>query len=249
MLRTYVDVAVLAAKRAVRSWLAGLAIPVLGAIVMMAAALFAPLGQVGGILLALVADACVAIYLSMLSSAVEGGKLKLADFKHGLRAFWDVVSVMFALWIINLGLKMITQSAGSNATAIAGVASLAMAIFFNVVPELIYQGSSRSFALLKESASFIMGSPFAWFAPNLVFAGVLLGGMGLLSGAPPGQLILSFATVATPRGFLAVVNAAPLVLAPVLIVFFHYVMVFRGLLYQELASGNSRMRAFRRRMS
>src|SRR2546422_16407 len=108
MFRTYLDVAVLAAKRAARSWLAGLGIPALAGIIMIAAGLVAPLGMVGGIVLALIIDACVAIYLSMLRSAVAGSKLQLADFKNGLSAFWDVVSVMFALWIINLGVQFIS---------------------------------------------------------------------------------------------------------------------------------------------
>jgi len=248
MLKTYVELAALAAKRAVRSWLAALAIPLLALVWIEAARLFMPLGMVGGFLLGMVSAACVAIYLSMLGSAVAGSNIRLADFKHGLRAFWDVVSVLFALWIINLGLAFVSSSAGSNQKAIVGVAGLAMAIFFNIVPELIYSSRSRSFALLKESATFVMANPFAWFAPNLLFAAVLLGALGSLSGAAPAEVILSFAAVATPHGFLSVVNAAPLWMAPFLIALFHFVMVFRGLLYQELASGSSRMRAFRRSM-
>jgi hypothetical protein len=248
MIGLYKDVAILAAKRAAQSWLAAVSIPIYALVVVGAAYVAAPLGIIGGFIVGLVAAACFGAYLSLLSSALDGGKLRLADLKSGLRAIWDVVSVFFALWIVGLVVGMLKNMAGPRAEAVGGVAALAAAIFFNAVPELIYQSRNRSFALLKESVSFVMENAFAWFPPNLVFAFVILWATNTLSFSSPGELLVRLAQLGTVGGVLGFIGGAPLWMAPLLIAFVHFVMVFRGLLYRELTSGSTRMRAFRRRM-
>ena len=248
MFRLYKDVAVLAAKRAAQSWLAALSIPLYALAVVGATYVAAPLGFIGGFIVGLVAAACFGAYLSLLASALDGGKLRLADLKSGLRAVWDVVSVFFALWIIGLVVGMLKNMAGPKAEAVGGVAALAAAIFFNVVPELIYQSSNRSFALLKESVSFVTEKAFTWFPPNLVFAFVILWATNTLSFSSPGELLVRLSQLGSVGGVLGLIGGAPLWMAPLLIAFVHFVMVFRGLLFRELTSGSTRMRDFRRRM-
>src|SRR6267378_3028228 len=162
MFGLYKHVAIQAAKRAAHSWLAALSIPIYALVVVGAAYVSAPLGMIGGFIVGLVAAACFGAYLSLLSSALDGVKLRFADLKNGLRAVWDVVSVFFALWVVGLVVGVLKNMAGPKAEAVGGVAALAAAIFFNVVPELIYQGRTRSFALLKESVDFVFKNPFAW---------------------------------------------------------------------------------------
>jgi hypothetical protein len=249
MLGIYKDVAVLAAKRAAQSWLAALSIPIYALVVFGAAYVAAPIPILGGFIVGLVVAACFGAYLSLLASALDGGKLRLADLKSGLRAVWDVVSVFFALWIVGLLVGMLKNMAGPKAEAVGGVAALAAAIFFNVVPELIYQSGSRSFALLKESVGFVTENAFAWFPPNLVFAFVILWATNTLSFSAPGELLMRLAALGSVGGVLGFIGGSPLWLAPLLIALVHYVMVFRGLLFRELTSGSRRMRAFRRRMA
>jgi hypothetical protein len=249
MLGLYKDVAVLAAKRAAHSWLAAVSIPIYAFAVWGSIVLTAPLGFVGGFIVGFVAAACFGAYLSLLASALEGTKLRLSDLKNGLRAIWDVVSVFFALWVISLGLGMLERAAGpSKAEAVAGVAALAMAIFFNVLPELIYQSTSRSFALLKESVNFITEKAFAWFPPNLVFAFAILWATNTLTFSSPGEVLVRLSLLGTSGGVLAFIAGEPWWKQALLIVFVHYIMVYRGLLFRELTSGSTRMRAFRRRM-
>jgi hypothetical protein len=246
MLKLYAEIAALAARRAARSWLAAVSIPVYVFAVMLAAQLVAPLGMIGGMIIGVVAAACLGAYLSLLGAAVSGSPIRLADLKNGLRALWDVMSVGFALWIISLLVKVLVGAAGDKGPAVAGVFSLAVAIFLNVVPELIYNSRNRSFALLKESASWIMANPFAWFPPNLVFAFAFLWAVGALSFSSPGELLVRLAALGS-GGVLGLAAGAPLWKVPLLIVFLHYVMVFRGLLYRELSTGSRRMRDFQRR--
>jgi hypothetical protein len=249
MIRLFLDVATLAVRRAAASWLAAVSIPIYAIAFLWAARLVAPLGMIGGFIVGFIGAAFVGGYLSMLATAIAGGKLRLADLRHGLRAVWDVISVFFALWIIGLGLGVLQKAAGPNGTAVAGVAALAGAILLNPVPELIYSSRSRSFALLKESVSFVMENPVAWFAPNLVFAFVFLWATRALVFSSPAELLLRLASLGSMEGVLGLVGGSPLWLAPLLVVFVHYAMVFRGLLFRELSSGSTRMRAFRRNMS
>jgi hypothetical protein len=248
MLRLYKDVAVLALRRAATSWLAALSIPIYVFLVVAAAKLCAPLGMIGGFIVGLVAAACFGAYLSLLAAALDGTKLRFADLKNGLGAIWDVVSVFFALWVVSLGVGVLKGAAGAKGEAVAGVAALASAIFFNAVPELIYQSRTRSFALLKASVEFVMENPFAWFPPNLVFAFVILWATGALDLSSPGALLVTLAALGSAGGVLDFIGGAPMWMAPLLIVFVHYVMVFRGLLFRELTTGSTRMRAFRRSM-
>jgi hypothetical protein len=248
MLGLYKDVAILAARRAAHSWLAALSIPIYTLLVVGAAYLSAPLGMIGGFIVGLVAAACFGAYLSLLASALDGTKLRFADLKNGLGAIWDVVSVFFALWVVSLVVGMVKNAAGPKAEAVGGVAALAGAIFFNAVPELIYQSRTRSFALLKASIDFVTKSPFAWFPPNLIFAFVILWATGTLDLSSPGALLVTLAALGSAGGVLAFIGRAPLWMAPLLIAFVHYVMIFRGLLFRELTSGSTRMRAFKRSM-
>ena len=178
-----------------------------------------------------------------------GSRVTLEDLHRGFAArFWDVVSVMFAFWILSFVAGMVVRAAGPSGDAMAAVIGLAMAFFFNVVPELLYLGHSRSFTLLADSARFVMKEPLTWFLPNVIFAAVMLAPTGMLRVERPGELLLVFSSVFSPKGLLATAGTLPLWAMPLLLLFLHYVMVFRGLLYLELESGNARQRAFRARM-
>jgi hypothetical protein len=251
MLGLYKDVAITAARRAAKSWLAAVSIPIFALAVVGTLMLTAPLGIIGGLIAGLVAAACFGSYLSLLASALDGTKLHFSDLRNGLGAIWDVISVFFALWVVDLGVSVLKGAAGPNAGAVAGVAALAVAIFFNVVPELIYQTHNRSFMALKESVNFVTQNPFAWFPPNIIFAFVILWATGTLSFSSPGALLVNLSRLGSASGVLAFIAGAPRWMMPLLIVFVHYVMVFRGLLFRELTrggGGNPRLRAFRQSM-
>jgi hypothetical protein len=248
MLALYRDTAVLAFRRAVKAWPVAFSLIVYAIIFAVAARLLVPLGIVGGLLLGLVAAACASGYLYLLQQAVRGLPLRFDDLKRGFSAlFWDVISVMFALWIIGLLVSLIVGGAGERGDAIAAMVALAMAFFLNPVPELIYLGRSRSFELLLESARFVRANPLVWFVPNLLFALALLAPTGALSVAHPGELLLVFTSVFSPGGLAAAFSMLPLWLLPLLLLLVHYAMVFRGLLFEGLSGGSARRRAWQAR--
>ncbi len=241
-----------ACRRLITSWPAALSLLVYPLLLFPASLLAAQLGIVGGFLIGFVVAACWSSYLELISQAVSGARFRLdfEEFKRTFGArFWDVISVMFAFWLISLVSGLLTQ--GSHGPALSGVIGFAIAFFFNVVPELLYQGNSRSFALLQDSARFVMEHPVAWFTPNLVFATLALWAGGALSVQHPVELLIVFGqTFSSPlavAGLFARINPwfFPLALALV-----HFVMLFRGVLFRELSSGggNARLRAFRASM-
>jgi hypothetical protein len=250
MLRLFTDTAILALRRTARSWLAALSIPIYGFVFVLAARLLLPIPMLGSLLLGFVGAALCAGYLSLLASAVTGSAIRWSDLKNGLRAIWDVVSVLFIIWIIGLVLRPIVTGAGSHGPAIAGIVQLAIAIFFNAVPETLYLGGERSIQAIKKSAAFVMENPVAWFGPNLVLAFVFFWATGNLDFSSFGDLVVRLSALASVQGVLLLILGAAghLWKIPLLIIFVHFAMVFRGLLYRELGTGSTRMRDFRRRM-
>jgi hypothetical protein len=247
MLRLYGQTLALAFRRAVKAWPVAFSVLVYAAILLGTSILLAPLGILGGILVSLVAAACLASYLHLLSQAVQGSRVTFGDMKQGFSArFWDVVSVLFAFWILSFVSTFLVRAAGPNGPAVAAMVGLAMAFFFNPVPELLYLGHSRSFALLGEAARFVLANPVAWFLPNIVLAVIVFLPSGQLAVSHPGELLLLFPHVFSWSGVKVAIFAAPLWTVPLLLLL-HYAMIFRGLLYVELSSGNPRMREFRAR--
>ena len=63
----------------------------------------------------------------------------------------------------------------------------------------------------------------------------------MASRAPaPGELLLVFSQVFSPAGVAIIFGALPWWSFPLLLLFVHYVMVFRGLLFEGLTSGSAR---------
>jgi hypothetical protein len=242
------DVTKLSATRAWRSWPVALALVVYAVAAAIAGILVMPLGMIGGIIMSFVIAACWSSYLELIAQAVAGNQIRIRwdDFKRTFGArLWDVVSVMFAFWIISF--LTAPLAAGDNGAAVSGVLAVAIAFFFNAVPELLYQGRSRSFALLLDSARFMLANPLIWLLPNLVFAAIALGAAGLLSVQHPGELLVVFgAFFSSPFGALMVFKGIPPWGWPLALAGVHFVMVFRGTLFAALVSGggNARLRAF-----
>jgi len=252
MFTVYRDVARRALQRGARAWLAAVAIPIYALVLVGAALVAQGLGSIlGGIVMLIAATACLASYLSLVADAVAGTKLKLADLKRVGPRFWDIWSVSFALFILSLGLSVLMGAAGPRAKFVAAGAQLLAAVFLNVIPELLYLGRNRSFALLKESFDFIQVNAFVWLFPNLLFALVLLKASGLLTLSQPGLMVSRLPGLLSPGGFFTTLTAVPVWALPLLILFIHFVMVFRGLLFQALGEGegNARLLEFKRKMN
>jgi hypothetical protein len=251
VIRLYGYAATRAARQGARAWPVMFSLVLYAAIFMVTSQLTGRLGPLRGIVLGLVLAACFSSYIHLISHVVSGSKLHFAELRRSFLArFWDVISVLFAFWIIQLILThVMAPAAGTKAPIVVALSGLAMAVFFNPVPELLYQGSSRSFHLLLESGRFVSRYGLEWLVPNILFALALLAPLGLLQG-PAGLVILHVSTVMSPdnngMGLYDLFARAPLYLQLPMLLFVHFVMVFRGVLFGELTrGGGARQRALR----
>jgi hypothetical protein len=170
---------------------------------------------------------------------VAGRKIRFGDLRDSFMAhFWDVISVMFATWIIQLVVSSLTQGAGQRGKIVAVLVDLTMVVFFNPVPELIYLagGRVRSFGLLMEAGRFISAHWPEWLAPSALMGAVILAPSGLVQQGPLAVKLLMFEQLFSLEGLTSAVLRFPLWLAPLMLLFITWGMVFRGLLFDELVS-------------
>jgi hypothetical protein len=240
MLKLYARLAGRSVRLAVRGWPAGVALLFYATVLQLARGALAQLGMPGGFLLGFVVAFLISSYLHLLSLAVSDQRIGLRDVRESFGArFWDVVSVLFALWVIQLLVEFVASQMGDRGRIIAVLVGLTMVVFFNAVPELIYlaRGQVRSFALLMESARFISRHWPEWLVPTALMAAVVLAPFDLIQHGTAAERLLNMQSLFSLDGLVLVIVALPLWLKPLMLLFITWAMVFRGLLFQALASG------------
>lgn len=245
MLKLYARLAGRAIRLAVRGWPAGVALLLYATVLQTATVRLSALGQVGGFVVGLLMALLISSYLHLLSLVVGDRRIGLADLRESFTArFWDVISVLFALWVIQLAVLLVTASAGDRGRIIAVLVGLTMVVFFNAVPELIYlaRGQVRSFGLLMASARFITAHWPEWLGPTVLMGAVVLAPFGLVQEGSAAERLLRMQSLFSIDGIVLVVLAMPLWLKPLMLLFITWAMVFRGLLFAALASGTARKR-------
>jgi hypothetical protein len=205
---------------ALRNWPVGLVIVAYLALLGLLTLVLAPLGMVGGFLLYLAMVACVSSWLSLVAQALRTGRVRLADVPAGFSAYlWDLLNVGFLFW----GLQLIASFALAPFPFLRIVFGLAVLVFLNAVPELVYVGRLAATEVLVESYRFIGENWIEWFPANLLLAGCVV------------------AVFVLPEGPFGLVFDALLGLV------LYFGMIVRGLLFQELTTSSRRGREFRRR--
>lgn len=185
--------------------------------------LLAPLGIIGGVLWTTALAACVSSWLHFMEQVVQGtGRAHLPDLPRSFATYLgDVINVLFLMFILRLLVTLVLAPASE---LVAIVLSLAMAVFFNAVLELIYLGRYSGPELLMASYRFIGTNWIEWFPATILLLGL--------------ALALDQILPAGPLGVFTILGVG-LVVA--------YASIVRGLLYLELATSSRRAREFRRR--
>jgi hypothetical protein len=207
-----------AALLALRNWPVGLVVLLYGALLWAVRLVAAPLGIVGGFLIYLAAVACLSSWLSLVEQVIRSGRVRLSDVPSGFAAYFgDLLTVGFLFW----GLQLIASLVLAPFPFLQIVFVLAVFVFLNAVPELVYLGRNAPAELLVESYRFIGENWIEWF---------------------PASLVLLAAVVAVrmfgPSGIAAEALVGVLL---------YFGMIVRGLLFLELATSGRRAREFRRR--
>lgn len=215
-----------------RNWVVSFAPLAYGILLAIASFVFAPLGLVGGVLIALASHACVSSGLFLIENILKAGKSDFSDFLKGFTIYiWELVRVSFILWI-PLMVASAALASVPNGGLILLFIQIAIYIVLNAVPELIYQTRTTGIELLSASYEFIIENWIEWFTPNLAITAAgyaLLRFLDLLARFFPGPLQV-------------------FVIAFGLGLSLTYIMVFRGILFSQLHGSTRRNRVYRFKM-
>jgi hypothetical protein len=180
----------------------------------------APLGIVGGFIVTGVVVACASSWLSLVAQVIRVGRIRLHDVPASFATyFWDLLNVGFFFWVLHLVARLVLDPF----PYLQIVFRLAVLVFLNAVPEVVYIGRHSAAEVLVESYRFIGENWIEWFPANVLLAGVL------------------FAVALVPGGPLGIVQIGLVGLA------LYFAMIVRGLLFRELITSSRRGREFRRR--
>ncbi len=201
--------------------------------------LLSPLGMLGGILVALVNAACAGTYLATLQDALTVRRsIDFALVRGNFSKHTNLVlSVLFPVWILQLLVGIL------DLPMVPLLVSVAVTIFFNPAPEMIGRSRSRGLELLGDAAKFMGANWPEWIVPQAV-------AVGLAVVIFPGSALGIVGLFGPQCGF---VNAGALVLSGgtglvgwlvglAMVAFVHLFMLFRGALYERLASSGRRAR-------
>ena len=237
----YQDAGVVAARAFVRSaWAFGLLL-VFFPLLWFLSALVAPLGMLGGMLVALVNAACAGTYLATLQDALTVRRpVDFAMVRGNLsRHTNDVLSILFPLWILQLVVGLL------QLPLVPLLVTIAVTLFFNPAPEMIGRSRTRGLEMLGDAAKFMGANWPEWIVPQVV-------AIGLAAVVFPGSA-LGIVSLFGP--FFGFTNAGSLVLTGgtglvgwliglAAVAFVHLVMLFRGALYERLSTSGRRARAW-----
>lgn len=208
---------------AAKNWPVLFTVLIYSTVLELGARLVAPFGMIGGFAMSLLFAACVSSCLSLVETIVRTSKATLEDFRSSFGTYlYDVLGVSFVSWIFfTLVTPMIAQSAQGAILLVC--LEIAIFVFFNAVPELIYLGRFTVLQLLGESYSFVTENWIEWFPVTLFFLAAFIG----LSLLPP--------------------QIPSLVQSCLLGALLYLALIVRGLLFLELHGSSRRSRAFRYR--
>ncbi len=189
----------------------------------------APLGMVGGLLVTLAACACASSFLFLVEQVQRIGRANLYDFQRGFTAYLgEVVNIGFVLWIASTAVRLLA-AAQPNPLLVWLAFEVVVFVAGNAVPEMVYQSPHTGLRLFSEGYRFIAANWIEWFPPTIAATAVAYAVVVAVGRLPLPPLLL---------GPLRMV-ASGLVL--------YGVMLFRGLLFAELAATGPRGRIFRYR--
>lgn len=238
-LRLYRDAAIQAARAFARSALALAVLVLCYPALALTAALTGPIPVVGGMVQFLVECALAGTYLACLQDALHArAPLSIATIRRNFgRMAWDLVNVRFVIWVA----EFLVHRSGIQVLAL--VFTVATYLALNALPEMLGRSREGGAALAAACARFMLDNGIEWFSFQLPLVAVLyvLGGVGLATAAGP-----SFVFVRAGQALLHQAGSGPAGWAAGLAVVaaFHLLMLMRGAVYERLAGGGRRARAW-----
>jgi len=182
------------------------------------------LGILSGLATALALSALFSSYLHFVGEIVSEARVKVAELAKSFGSyFWAVINVGFVVWVVEW-LMSLALARNRQALAIMMIVRFAEFVLLNATPEVIYlRGTYGGLATVQRTFDFIVANWIEWFIPNLALGAAFWWGVPLLVG------------LGVPVPFVGVAVGA----------LFHFVMAFRGFLFEVLDSSSHRQRMYR----
>jgi len=193
-------------------------------------------GILGGILSAVVTSALISNYLYLLNKVVRSGRINLQDFKDGFTAYLRKVWVIFFFgYVASMGLNYFVFPI--LPMALYPLVSLGTIILFNALPESIYQKYYDPWETVTYAIEFIKENVIEWGIPNII----LLGVMYLFTGEILRGIFNYYVSIIT-------IFTSPFGVVTYLLgqLWFSYMMIYRGFLFETLSTSTRRKRLFMR---
>lgn len=193
-------------------------------------------GILGGILTVIVTSALISNYLYLLNRIVRSNRFDFQDFKDGFTVYLRKVWIIFFFgYVASMGLSYFVLPILPR--AIYPFVGYITIILFNALPESIYQKYYEPWETITYSIEFIKENVIEWFIPNLI----LLGGMYLITGDILRNIfnyyISIYAIFTSPTGIIIYLIGQ---------LWFSYMMIYRGFLFELLSTSTRRKRLFMR---
>lgn len=150
-----------------RGWMTIVAVIAFLFLLLLAQQIATPLGMAGGFLLGAVNALLVGMTLSLIEQGVSYARtITIRDvFDSFGHYFWDVIGVLFVLWIPLMALDLGTQQ-NPNGPLISYAVMLLIFILLNPAPEIIYQVPHDSpLDIFKRAYDFVLENWIEWFLP------------------------------------------------------------------------------------
>lgn len=150
-----------------RGWMTIVAVIAFLFLLLLAQQIATPLGMAGGFLLGAVNALLVGMTLSLIEQGVSYARtITIRDvFDSFGHYFWDVIGVLFVLWIPLMALDLGTQQ-NPNGPLISYAVMLLIFILLNPAPEIIYQVPHDSpLDIFKRAYEFVLENWIEWFLP------------------------------------------------------------------------------------
>lgn len=194
----------------------------------------------GGLVGIIVMSALISNYLYLINCIIKRNKIDFRDFKDGFGAYLRKVwSVSFIGWVALLVINTFLMPGfrrGFQPMALSVIINFLVFALFNALPETIYQKYYNPWESITYAVEFVRDNWIEWFIPNIALIGILYLLTGnLLTGIFNYHLPLSM--IFSPTGIILYLIGQ---------IWFSFMMIYRGYLFETLSTSNRRKRLFMR---
>lgn len=196
-----------------------------------------------GILIALLESLIISNYLYLIENIVSYDRFTIDDFKNGFTVYLrKIYSIVIIFWFVNFGVNLFLAPLfyiKIGPVSFWFLIQVIVFIFLNPLPETIYQKHYDGLNSITYSFEFIKENWIEWFIPN----GIILVVLYLVY-----TLVNKFVLINTGG------NINPFILRSLRLIvysvfyqiFFSYIMIYRGYLFDILSTTTRRKRYFMR---